>query len=127
VQIKIEAIQRDQELKSTLSRRDFMFTRLSTMDVMLLSKSFVVEEVKDKDFKEKLLEGIENLQQLVSKSLDDAKEVVTSKAEEFVSSFKFGDNKTIETLIEVKSSIDEAIQQDKLSLLLTKAIAPTTK
>ncbi len=115
LQIKIEAIPRDQELKSTLSRRRVMFTGLSTMGVMLLPKCSSAKEVNDKDFKEKLLEGIENLQQLVSKSLGDAKEAVTTKAEEAISSLKFGDDKAAETLTEVKSSIDETIQQDKLA------------
>lgn len=93
-----------------------MLTSLSTVGIILLPKSSTAEEVSDKDFREKLLEGIDNLQQLVSKSLGDAKEAVTTKAEEAMSSLKFGDDKTAETLTEVKSSIDETVtQEDKLA------------
>lgn len=92
-----------------------MFTSLSTLGITLLPRSSSADEDNDKDFREKLLEEIENLQQLVSKSLGDAKEAVTTKAEEAMSSLKFGDDKAAETLTEVKSSIDETVEEDKLA------------
>jgi hypothetical protein len=71
--------------------------------------------VNDKDLREKLLEQIDNLQQLVSKSLGDATEAVTTKAEEAISSLKFGNDKAVENLTEIKSSSVETIQEDKLA------------
>lgn len=84
--------------------------------VLLPKRASAEEEVTDKDFREKLLQEIDNLQQLVSKSLGDAKEAVTTKAEEAMSSLKFGDDKAAQSLTEVKSTIDETPQQqDKLA------------
>lgn len=96
-----------------------IFTSLSAMGTVLLQPkraSSAEEEVSDKDFREKLLQQIDDLQQLVSKSLGDAKEAVTTKAEEAMSSLKFGDDKAAQTLIEVKSTIDETPQQKEEKL-----------
>lgn len=88
------------------------------MGMVLLQpkKASSAEEVTDKDFREKLLQQIDDLQQLVSKSLGDAKEAVTTKAEEAMSSLKFGDDKAAQTLTEVKSTIDETAQQQQEKL-----------
>jgi hypothetical protein len=103
------------DAKWSLSRRGLIFTSLSTVGIMLLPKSSPAVEVNDKDLREKLLEQIDNLQQLVSKSLGDATEAVTTKAEEAISSLKFGNDKAVENLTEIKSSSVETIQEDKLA------------
>lgn len=92
-----------------------MFTSLSTVGIMLLPKRSPAVEVDDKDFREKLLEQIDNLQQFVSKSLGDAADAVTTKAEEAMSSLKFGNDKAVENLTEIKSSTVETVQEDKLA------------
>lgn len=93
-----------------------MLTSLWSVGMMVVAKECgAVEEVNEKDLREKVLEQIDNLQELVSKRLGDAKEAVTTKAEEAMSSLKFGDEKGAEKVSETKSSIVERVEEDKVA------------
>jgi hypothetical protein len=112
VEVKQRAV-----VKSTFSRRGVFLTTLSTLGIMLLPKSATAEDqLSDKDLLEKLLEEIDNLQNLVTKSFDNAKETVTTKAEEALSSLDFGQEKAAEDVTVIENLVEGTAQENKLAL-----------